>query len=140
MCYSAQIEADYRKYTRMFGAHMSIREFVQLYWERVEGSRAKIPKAMDAVFADPRDVDERQIKALIDRFNAEETTSLEQELFKQRARLADAERTLQSKTTKAATESKRIATVQRRCFSGSGTRTSTCGCRSSPNASLTRRG
>jgi Uncharacterised ACR, COG2135. len=34
----------------------------------------------------------------------------EQELFKQRARLADAERTLQAKTTKAASESKRIAT------------------------------
>ena len=31
-------------------------------------------------------------------------------LFKQRARLADAERTLQTKTTKAATESRRIAT------------------------------
>jgi hypothetical protein len=30
-------------------------------------------------------------------------TKLEQELFKQRAWLADAERTLQSKTTKAAT-------------------------------------
>jgi putative SOS response-associated peptidase YedK len=110
MCYSAQIEADYRKYVRMFGAHMSIREFMQLYWERVEGSKAKIPKAMDAAFADPQEVDERQIKALIDRFNAEQATSLEQELFKQRARLADAERTLQSKTTKAAAENKRIAT------------------------------
>lgn len=30
MCYSAQIVADYRKYVRMFGAHMSIREFAQL--------------------------------------------------------------------------------------------------------------
>ena len=37
-------------------------------------------------------------------------SKLEQELFKQRKRLADAERTLQTKTTKAATESKRIAT------------------------------
>ncbi|MBC8720739.1 MULTISPECIES: hypothetical protein [Paraburkholderia] len=25
MCYSAQILADYRRYVRMFGAHMSIR-------------------------------------------------------------------------------------------------------------------
>jgi putative SOS response-associated peptidase YedK len=37
------------------------------------------------------------------------TTKLEQEIFKQRARLADAERTLATKATKAATESKRIA-------------------------------
>lgn len=38
MCYSAQIEADYRKYVKMFGAQMDIREFARLYWERVEGS------------------------------------------------------------------------------------------------------
>jgi len=50
MCYSAQIEADYRKYVHMFGAQMSIREFARLYWERAEGSKAKIPKAMDDVF------------------------------------------------------------------------------------------
>ena len=43
------------------------------------------------------------------RFSAEQTSKLEQELFKQRTRLADAERTLLTKTAKAATESKRIA-------------------------------
>ncbi|CAE6902631.1 hypothetical protein R69749_08235 [Paraburkholderia domus] len=26
MCYSAQIQADYRKYVRMFGAHMTSHE------------------------------------------------------------------------------------------------------------------
>ncbi|MGF7000820.1 SOS response-associated peptidase family protein [Paraburkholderia sp. GAS32] len=110
MCYSAQIQADYRKYVRMFGAHMSIREFAQLYWERAEGSNIKIPKAMDAAFSAPQTDEERRIREAIDRFNGEQTTRLEQELFKQRARLADAERALQGKTTKAASESKRIAT------------------------------
>ncbi|MBB5498641.1 SOS response-associated peptidase family protein [Paraburkholderia sp. MM5384-R2] len=110
MCYSAQIQADYRKYVRMFGAHMSIREFAQLYWERAEGSNVKIPKAMDAAFSVPGTDEERRIKEAIERFNGEQATRLEQELFKQRARLADADRTLQGKTTKAATESKRIAT------------------------------
>jgi len=109
MCYSAQIEADYRKYVQMFGAQMSIREFARLYWEREEGSRAKIPKAIDDLFSNPQSEDENAIKALIDRFNAEQATKLEQELFRQRTRLADAERTLQSKVTKAATESRRIA-------------------------------
>ena len=94
----------------MFGAHVSIQEFVQLYWERVESSKAKIPKAMDAAFGDPQGADERQIKALIDWFNAQQSTSLEQELFRQRTRLVDVERTLQSNTTKAATDNKRIAT------------------------------
>jgi putative SOS response-associated peptidase YedK len=110
MCYSAQIQADYRKYVKTFGAHMDIEEFARLYFERAEGSKAKIPKAVDDAFRDPQTDAERQIKASIDSFNAEQSAKLEQELFKQRTRLADAERTLQTKTTKAATESKRIAT------------------------------
>ena len=55
MCYSAQIQADYRKFVRMFGATMSIREFARLFFERAEGSRTKLPKAMEAAFADPAD-------------------------------------------------------------------------------------
>jgi putative SOS response-associated peptidase YedK len=89
---------------------MDIRQFARLYWERAEGSKAKIPKAMDDAFRSPETGDERQIKEFIDRYNAEQATKLEQDLFKQRTRLADAECTLQTKTTKAATESKRIAT------------------------------
>jgi putative SOS response-associated peptidase YedK len=65
---------------------------------------------MDAAFAHPQTDDERAIKAMIDAWDREQASKLEQELFKQRKRLADAERTLQLKTTKAATESKRIAT------------------------------
>lgn len=110
MCYSAQIQADYKKFVKMFGAIMSLREFAELYLERANGSKAKIPKAMDAAFTEPGAEGQSEIKAAIDRFNAQQATRLEQELFKQRARLADADRTLQMKTTKAATESKRIAT------------------------------
>jgi hypothetical protein len=89
---------------------MDIEEFARLYFERAEGSKAKIPKAVDDAFRDPRTADERQIKVFIDKINAEQTTKLEQDLFKQRTRLADAERMLLTKTTKTATESKRIAT------------------------------
>ncbi|MCE4547736.1 MULTISPECIES: SOS response-associated peptidase family protein [unclassified Caballeronia] len=110
MCYSAQIQADYRRYVKMFGAQMDIREFARLFWERAEGSKAKIPKGMEDAFREPQSDDERQIKEFIDRFNIEQVTALEQDLFKQRTRLADAERALQTKATKAATESRRIAT------------------------------
>jgi putative SOS response-associated peptidase YedK len=110
VCYSAQIQADYRQYVKMFGAQMDIREFARLFWERAEGSKAKIPKAMEAPFLDPQNDDERQIKEFIDRFNTEQAATLEQDLFKQRTRLADAERALQTKVTKAATKSRRIAT------------------------------
>ena len=110
MCYSAQIRHDYNKYVRQFGADIDIKEFVRLYWDRQQGSKAKIPKAMDAAFAHPQTDDERTIKALIDEYDRMQASKLEQELFKQRKRLADAERTLQVKTTKAASESRRIAT------------------------------
>jgi putative SOS response-associated peptidase YedK len=112
MCYSAQIQADYRRYVRTFGAHMDIEEFARLYFERAEGSKAKIPKAVDDAFREPQTDAESEIRALIDRYNQDQTTKLEQELFKQRTRLADDERTLKSKVTKAATESVRIATAK----------------------------
>ncbi|MEM5388333.1 SOS response-associated peptidase family protein [Paraburkholderia phymatum] len=110
MCYSAQIEADYKKYVRTFGARISIREFAQLYWQRLQDSTIRIPKAVDAWFAAPQSDEELRIVELIDSFNQAQTEKLEQELFEQRTRLAKAERALQAKTTKSAAESKRIAT------------------------------
>src|SRR3954469_20676217 len=110
MCYSAQVRAGYKKYVRQFGADVSLKQFFRMYWSRSQGAKIRIPKAMDAAFAEPASAQEQQIKQLIDAYNAEQVTKLEQELFKQRKRLADAERTLQTKTTKAATESRRIAT------------------------------
>ncbi|MCP3722592.1 SOS response-associated peptidase [Paraburkholderia sp. CNPSo 3272] len=111
MCYSAQIYADYRKFVRMFGAVVDIQEFAHLFFERTEGvSKAKVPKAMEDAFGQPETPAEREIKTLIDRFNSDLTATLEQDLFKQRKRLADAERILQSRATRAASESQRIAT------------------------------
>lgn len=110
MCYSAQIWADYRKYVRNWGAELSIADFIRIYWTRQQQPSIRIPKAMDAAFANPQTEGEREVKSFIDAFDAAQATTLEQELFKQRKRFADAERTLQVKTTRAATESCRIAT------------------------------
>jgi len=112
MCYSAQIRHDYNKFLRTYGAVIDIAAFVRLYWNRGQGAKTKIPKAMDAAFADPHSEEEREIAELIARHDREQAALLEQEVFKQRKRLADAERTLQAKTTKAATESRRIATAK----------------------------
>jgi putative SOS response-associated peptidase YedK len=109
MCYSAQIKANYGEYVRQFGAHMSIGDFVELFYHRQTNSRIKVPKSLRAEFAEPHSDEERTIAELIEAFNAAQTTKLEQELFRQRKRLADAERALQTKTTKAAQESRRIA-------------------------------
>ena len=110
MCYSAQIKSEYLQFVRATASKLSLDEFVRVYWHRQTDKRVKTPKSMDAMFASAQTPEEREVEALIDEFNAAEVTRLEQELFKQRKRLADAERTLATKTTKAAAESRRIAT------------------------------
>ena len=102
MCYSAQVQADYKKYVVMFGATMNIRDFYEIFYRRGLDPKIKIPKAVEASFGDPQSDDERAIKALIDDFNDKQATKFEEELFKQRKRLADAERILQTKPTKKA--------------------------------------
>ena len=110
MCYSAQVWADYRRYIRDFGAELDVKEFYELFWRRTADPKVKIPKAMEAAFAEPRTDAELKIKAAIDTFAAAEAVKLEQSVFEQRTRLAVAERTLQTKPTKAAANSRRIAT------------------------------
>ena len=112
MCYSAQIWADYRRYVRDFGAQLGIKEFYDLFWRRKADPKVKIPKAMEAAFATPASELEQQIKSLIDDFAAEHGVKLQQELFKQKKRLADAERVLQTKVTKKAEEERRISSAK----------------------------
>jgi putative SOS response-associated peptidase YedK len=112
MCYSAQIWADYRKYVRAYGAILDIKEFVKFVWRPHDDPKVKVPKAMVDAFLTSDDDAVQEIRALIQEFNNQQQAQLEQELFKQRRRLADAERKLAEKPTKAAAESKRIATDQ----------------------------
>ncbi|WP_263770105.1 SOS response-associated peptidase family protein [Propionivibrio soli] len=109
MCYSAMLWEDYHSYIRRYGAHISIDEFVRLFKRRRDGSRLLIPKGMADAFMEPVNAQEREIKTLIDEFNEAEAARLETELFKQRTRLADAERQLKVKTTKKAEEDRRIS-------------------------------
>lgn len=105
MCYSARIIADYKKYVRMFGADISLRDFVKLVWEwNNTEALSKMPRALVLAFRD-----EPEIAALIAQHDAAQKTQLEQLYFEQRQRLIEAERKLQTKTTKAALESRRIA-------------------------------
>jgi putative SOS response-associated peptidase YedK len=110
MCYSGQVVAQWREFSRRTGSRIDLLEFLNLFVFRSKDRRVKIPKAMEAGLADPQSDVEHQIKGLIDEFTSTQKRETEQELFKQRKRLADAERSLLSKTTKAATENQRIAT------------------------------
>jgi putative SOS response-associated peptidase YedK len=109
MCYSAQVWQAYQDYVRRFGAHISIREFVELYASRIKGAKIKTTKAMDDAFLHAETDETREIAAAIGAWNTRQTTELEQLLFQQRKRLADAERTLQTKSTKKAQNDARIA-------------------------------
>jgi putative SOS response-associated peptidase YedK len=110
MCYSGQVVAQWREFSRRTGSRIDLLEFLNLFVFRSNDKRVKIPKAMEPGVADPQSDVERQIKVFIDDFASTQTRETEQELFKQRKRLAGAERSLLSKTTKAASESQRIAT------------------------------
>lgn len=111
MCYSAMIWADYRKYVRRFGATLSLKEFAELYLED-EAKRAKqgrTPKAMDRAFAQSATAELQAIHDAIAQHDAYDVHELEQELFKQSRRHADANRSLQTKTTKKAQDDQRIS-------------------------------
>ena len=112
MCYSAQVTASFRTYVRRLGARADLAAFQALFEQRSRDPRIKIPKAMEADFLDPQSDHESAIAQVIRSFHQEQGTRWEQELFKQRKRLADAQRQLQVKTTKAATDSQRIATAK----------------------------
>jgi putative SOS response-associated peptidase YedK len=107
MCYSARVWADYRKYQREFGATLSIGEFAKLIHDREAGAKLKLPRALDLALAGEA---AEGVGESIARWTRDQIAGLEQEIFKQRKRLADAERALAAKPTKKAAEDQRIAT------------------------------
>ena len=111
MCYSAQAWQDYRKFKREFGATLGMKEYIRLFRDwREKGTPYKFPKAMLDAFANANDGDEAKIRQWIDDWKGEQATAVEQELFAQKKRLTDAERTLETKVTKKAQNDQRIAT------------------------------
>ena len=110
MCYSAQIEADYKKFVREFGAVVDLEVFTQL-WLRDNNKtrRPKTPRAMDLSFLRPGDSSVAVIAAEIREWDNEEVAQLETELAKQAERLATAEQKLATKPTKTAANEQRIA-------------------------------
>jgi putative SOS response-associated peptidase YedK len=103
------VRAEHRDYERLFNAKISIDDYVRLFWERSQGAPHKTPKAMDDAFMSPRNDAERKIRDLISAHREQEAHRLQQELFAQSKRLADAQRKQQAKVTNSASESARIA-------------------------------
>lgn len=112
MCYSARIEADYRKFVKEYGAIMSLDDFTRMIMEYfAEPKRIRLPKAMTAPFLESPVTDEEKkiAEVLCERMKADEIELL-QELAKQHERLEKAQQSLMVKTTKKAADDERIAT------------------------------
>lgn len=112
MCYSAQIKADYTDFVRHHGATVSLKRFVELFWERrKDGGWTKIPKAMREAFRTATSEEGFELAKIVAEGDREQEQAYMAELEIQRQRLADAEAVLVGpKPTKKVAEEQRIAT------------------------------
>jgi len=109
MCYSAQIEADYKKFQLEFGAVIDLSTFTDLWLRKKDKPRPKTPRALDLSFLRPADSKVAAIAAEIREWDTDEIAQLETELQKQSDRLVAAEQKLATKPTKTAANEQRIA-------------------------------
>jgi hypothetical protein len=99
-----------RKLSRQLGIRMDYAEVEQLFFRRIEDSAINVSRGFEANFDEPANDQERRIKAAIDEHRSKTATKIEQDLFSQKTRLVNAERSLKEKETKKAREEVRIAT------------------------------
>lgn len=104
------VKTDFKRVARDYGAKIAGELFGNLFAMRLKDDSIKIPKALELAFEHPSTPDEEKIKELIVAYRALKVPELEQELFKQKKRLGEAERTLKTKATKKAENDQRIAT------------------------------
>jgi putative SOS response-associated peptidase YedK len=110
MCYSAQVVQVVRKLHRELGIRLDYEEAFRLFMRRLDDPSIVISRGFEANFDDPSTDPERRIKAAIDEYRSRMATKVEKDLFSQKTRLVNAERSLQAKETKKAREDVRIAT------------------------------
>jgi putative SOS response-associated peptidase YedK len=112
MCYSAQVAQDIKSLMRAFFAFADYEQMEQVFLERLTSKSIRILRGFETNFSDPRSPAERRIKDLIEQYRATKIMELEQEAFRQKKRLADADRKLKLKETKSALEERRISTAR----------------------------
>jgi putative SOS response-associated peptidase YedK len=109
MCYSSLVWQALSDYFKVFGAIPDYDQIEEIYLQRLTDKAPRITRGFERNFDQPRRIEEKRIKDLIDQYRSATTTKLEQELFVQKKRLADARRKLQLKETKTAMNEQRIA-------------------------------
>lgn len=109
MCYSALVEQNLKRLARLGDARVDLPMFEDLFHRRAEGEDIKLARALEANFLAPESPAELRIAADIRAHHAAQARKWEVELFRQKKRLADAERSLARRTTRKAEEDRRIA-------------------------------
>ena len=110
MCYSAMVWQALAEYLRVMGATPDLQQFEQLFAQRLTDKSIRIPRGFERNFDNPKSPAEKRIKDLIDQHRSFAAIAIEQELFAQKTRLAEAERKLKVKETKTALKEQRVAT------------------------------
>lgn len=118
MCYSALVNQDLRKLSFQYKARIQIDLFDSLFKSRLEGSGAKISRALEVSFLkDPSTLQERRIAKMIREFRNHELEEMKTKRQEQTDRLSAAEKTLLTKVTKKAQNDQRVATKKIEDFS-----------------------
>ena len=112
MCYSAQVIQMARKLNRQLGIRLDYDEIEKLFFRRIEDPSINISRGFEANFDDPVTDQERRIKRAIDEHRSRVASKMEKDLFTQKTRLVNAQRSLSTKETKKAREDVRIATAK----------------------------
>lgn len=109
MCYSAVVVQNLDLLAQQAKARVDLEMFAGLFARRAAGEGIKLAKALEANFLAPSSAKEKRIAADIQAFHATQAKEWEAELFKQKKRLADAERKLKTRATKKSEDDRRIA-------------------------------
>jgi len=118
MCYSAQVIQVVRKLHRELGIRLDYEEAFNLFMRRLDDPSIAISRGFEANFENPNSDQERRIKAAIDEHRSRTARKLEKDLFSQKTRWVNAERSLKEKETKKAREDVRIATSKIETLTG----------------------
>src|ERR1700744_2720621 len=109
MCYSAQVVQMARKLSRQLGIRMDYAEVEKLFFRRLDDPTVNVSRGFEANFDEPVSAEERRVKEALDMHRSRAAMKFEKDLFSQKTRLVNAERSLLEKETKKAREDVRIA-------------------------------
>jgi len=110
MCYSAVVIQNLDLLAQQAKARVDHEMFAELFERRAAGEDIKLAKSLEANFLNPKNAAAKHVVQHIAAYQTAVASKWQIELFKQKTRLADAERKLTARVTQKARDERRIAT------------------------------